>query len=141
MRIAQNHFLDYTKNDVSLLLDLLPHPLSILQHIMDLTHDTLDLESLNCVSSGIDQAVIIGITQNNMHILLELDNTAPAKYRHIIFHNGPERIAWTSNDPVISNSSSDPDALTRHLHLYFAQTKPLVSYMDVAKMIDKLVQH
>lgn len=144
MRIIQPKMIDYTKNDVHILLDLLPHPLSMLQALMDITHDSLTSFSVYKVS--IDKVAITGVLNRGGTLLIELDNTTNTKYRDIEIVSSDTHLQWnTSTNNVCKNGnvvspSHDGDAIEKHICAFTSQQPTSVDILKVAEMLENICE-
>jgi hypothetical protein len=142
MRIIQPKMIDYTKNDVHILLDLLPHPLSMLQALMDITNDEIISFSLYKVS--IDKVAITGILKHGGTLLIELDNTTNTKYRDIELLTSDTHIQWnTLSNTVCKNGvvvppTCDGDAIEKHICAFTAQQHIDIDILKVAQMLENM---
>jgi predicted dehydrogenase len=116
---------DYINGDVSLILDIIPHPLSILHMIMKYTKD--EITSISEHYHTIDRVDIVGTTKNKLSFLFEIDNASEYKNRSITFHTTKSSIMWNSEI-----KDDGIDAITRHLQLYLNLEEPIINYLDVA---------
>jgi predicted dehydrogenase len=132
---------DYAPKDTDIVMDLMPHPVSVLVKLMG--------ENINHALEGMQ---VKCMDKLNRHIvayklgtfILEVKNGAPKKLRDIVVifeDNGS--ISWSSDQPNMAlidgkdyvALENNGDALDRHIHLFMDGSSNEIDVVMVAKIL------
>lgn len=145
MKIVQPKMIDYTKNDACIVMDLAPHPVSIIQYIIERAR--CELVYISVYSVNIDKIAITGLCTHNFNFLIEFDNTTNSKYRTLDYVSSSSHLHWDTHTDVITcdgtvyspNMTNTYDAIERNILRYMNNMPSNVDYLRVAHILETIM--